>query len=291
MRLTSSLYPNYIQHKIIPIKKSIFSLYSNEDFKKLNKLNIINILRNGDFLYFETDVFFPKKSRLESLLNEINKDRKILSILTVDEIYELNKRIINDDSDYNFFFFVRNDNIENLLYLNQNLFEKYNELLLHLSPNISPKKINYILSNDKIVNYLPKKIFLSLTNENLKFNEYDNPLKLLKLLYNHKYTNEINPLFFSKLMTKIQLEDINDNIKSWFINLKIVNQKILFDNFILNEKQLIEQTFNFETFGIDLDYLINRNLDLMNYDFLKKLSIAYSDKEKLISSLKKKILK
>ena len=58
----------------------------------------------------------------------------------------------------------------------------------------------------------------------------------------------------------------------------------------MDEKKLIEQTFNPETFGDDLDYLINRNFDLMNYDFFKKLSIAYSDKEKLLASLKKKIL-
>ena len=157
---------------------------------------------------------------------------------------------------------------------------------------LSPKTINYILSNDKIVNYLPKKIFLSLTNANLNFNQYENPLNILKLLYNHKYIKEIEPLFFSKLVSKIKkLENINNNIKSWFINLKLVNQKILFDDFILNEKELIEQTFNPQTFGFDLDYLINRNLDLMNYDFFKKLSVGYPDKEKLLTSLKKKILK
>ena len=213
-RLTASLYPNYINKMkkdiIICVKKTIFSLYENEDFEKLNKLNIINILRNGDFLYFKKNIFNNTEKKLKSLLNEINKDRRILSILTVDEIYELNKKIISSDSDCNFFSFVNDNNIQNLLYLNENLFDKYNELLLLLSP----KTINYILSNDKIVNYLPKKIFLSLTNANLNFEQYENPLNILKLLYNHKYIKEIEPLFFSKLVSKIKkLENINNNIK------------------------------------------------------------------------------
>ena len=339
-KLTSSLYSNYINQKksdtIISIRKSIFNLYENIDFEKLNELNIFNILKNGDFLYFKTNTFYPTKSKLESLLNEINKNRRILSKLIVDEIYELNKKIIKYDKEYNFFFFVENDNhqnLQNLLYLNENLFDKYNELLLYLSPkainylynkrkemnfvlsnrfikeykfglkqlkeeiftrineninDISSAQINYILSNKKIINYLPKKIFLSLTNENLNFNKYNNPLKLLDLLYNHKYSKEINPLFFSNLITNINLENIHDNIKSWFINLKLVNQTIFFDNFILEEKQLIEQTFNPETFIDDLDFLINRNLDLMNYYFFTKLSISYPDREKLLLSLKKK---
>ena len=337
-RLTSSLYPNYINKSkygtIIRIKKRIFSLYENEDFQKLNKLNILNVLRNGDFLYFNKTIIYPTRKKFDSLLKEINKDRSILSNLTADEIYEINQKIILDDSDYKFFYFADNDNVDNLLYLNKNLFEKHNELLLYLTPkainylynnrkemnfflnkkfikeydydnlillkeevfekvneninDVSPNKINYILSDNKIVNYLPKKIFLSLTNENLNFGEYYNPLKILNLLYNHKYTTEICPLFFSKLITKIKLEDIHDKVKYWFLNLKLVNEKILFDNFILKEKQLIEQTFNPERFGPDLDYLINRNIDLMNYDFLKKLCLSYSDKEKIIAALKKK---
>ena len=337
-RLTASLYPNYINKMkkdiIISVKQTIFSLYENSDFKKLNKLNIINILRNGDFLYFKKDIFYYTRNQFNSLLNEINKDRRILSNLNVDEIYELNKKIIEEDSDYNFFFFINNDNIQNLLYLNENLFDKYSELLLFLSPeeinyiynnrkemnfvlsnkfikeykyiklsrlkeeiftrvnekinDIDSKKINYILSNNKIVNFLPKKILLSLTNDNLFFNQYENPINILNILYNHKYSKEINPLFFSKLVSKIKLEKINNKIKSWFINLKLINQKIFIDDFFFNEKELIEQTFNPQTFGFDLDYLINRNFDLMNYDFFKKLCIGYPDKEKLKASLNKK---
>jgi hypothetical protein len=48
-KLTSSLYPYYINQKsdtIIRIKRSIFSLYENIDFEKLNELNIFNILKN-----------------------------------------------------------------------------------------------------------------------------------------------------------------------------------------------------------------------------------------------------
>ena len=137
-------------------------------------------------------------------------------MLTVDEIYEINKQLIAKN--YNFFFFVNNDNVQNLLYLNKNLFDKYDELLFYLSP----KEINYLYNNRKEMNFV-------LSNKFIKKYGYFQLEKLDEEIFSrvNENINDISPKKINYILS-------NDKIVNYLpkkIFLSLTNENLNFNEY------------------------------------------------------------
>ena len=335
-KLTSFLYPFYLNSEIekiiLRVKAKIYSIYSNNDFAKLDKFNLFNIIKNADFLLFDGNI----KDTLENIRKLINNDNSLLSSLKSKEINNINELMKKNDPEYNFFYFIEINNfLNNIFYLNSNLFIDYPGLLLDLSPNtinfiydnakemkfnlndnflrkykikkikqLNPKifskvknlniideKILFVLSKNYI-QYLPKESLLYILN-NLNYEDIEKPLELIELLYNNKYRDEINPLFFSKLILKRlnkKKNNISEKIMNWFIKFDIQtqyqNKEKLKDTINFDEKNFYEKIFVINELEEDPELIIQDIFDNMNYDSLKKLCVEYKDREKLIKIMK-----
>ena len=273
--LISNLIPTYSLEenkiKIISnVQKAFFRSYEKDYFDSLDENSIFLILKYRCLLNFNIGL----KNILNKIKNKINEN--ILKKLTLEDISNINDLIKGEEDDYNFFYLIE---INKTVLLDNNLFLEYPLLLLDIELN----KLNYIQKNSNNI-IIPLNFDYS-EKMNVKFT----PLDLLKLLYYGKYRESIPIFIFSKLIKKykkkIDSNIIPTEIMQWFLDKKINTDILLKNNYKWEEKNFFNEIFKPLNFKCELEEMIERHFQLMNYSGLKTLCIEYNDKHKIIEFL------